>query len=274
MNNLNLPGPLPESLPDQIRYLFTDVDDTLTWNGQLPPEAFSALQQLRDAGIEVIPVTGACYAWCDCMLRTWPIRTIIGENGAFWMMQDDNLQVTSHFRVEEQQRFEHHQQLKAIAAEALETLPFAKITEDSRFRLTDIAFDVGQQHCNSPEEQRQLMDFLDQKAITARLSSIHINIWMGDYDKAGSCLAYLEQHANMNLAEAREQVAFIGDSANDESMFRMFTHTAGVANIARFIPRLDPPPRYIAQGSGGYGFAEFASVLLGTPRDSEGKQAR
>lgn len=262
MTDLNRPGPLPGSLPGQIRYLFTDVDDTLTWNGQLPPETFLALQQLRDAGIEVIPVTGACFAWCDCMLRTWPIRSIIGENGAFWMIQDEQRQVVTHYRIEEQQRLAQHQQLQAIAAEVVDAFPFARLTEDSRFRVTDIAFDIGQQHHNSPAEQQQLMDYLNRKGITARLSSIHINIWMGDYDKAGSSLAYLEQYASMNLDDARQQVAFIGDSANDESMFRMFSHTAGVANIARFIPLLDPPPRYITEGNGGYGFAEFARVLL------------
>ena len=258
----NRPSPLPSRLAKNIRYLFTDVDDTLTWKGQLPAETFLALEQLREAGIEVIPVTGACYAWCDCMLRTWPIRTIIGENGAFWMTKNDRQQVNTQFRLDLSQRTIQHRELTEVAEQALQTFPFAKVTEDSRFRVTDIAFDIGQQHTNSPEQQQQLLDFLRDKPVQARLSSIHINVWMGAYDKANSSLAYLKQHAGISPSQAREQAAFIGDSANDEAMFRMFDHTVGVANIARFIPQLNPPPRFITQASGGHGFAEFARRIL------------
>ncbi|MFA0025991.1 hydrolase, partial [Vibrio sp. 10N.261.49.A5] len=36
-----------------INWVLTDVDDTLTWQGSLPPETLIALQKLRDNGIKV-----------------------------------------------------------------------------------------------------------------------------------------------------------------------------------------------------------------------------
>ena len=65
--------PLPEHLTSEVKILFTDVDDTLTWEGQLPLETFSALYKLREANILVVPVTGGCAGWCDCLIKTWPI---------------------------------------------------------------------------------------------------------------------------------------------------------------------------------------------------------
>ena len=79
------PQPIPKIFPQKTKILFTDVDDTLTWKGRLPHETFTALVKLQEAGIKVIPVTGASAGWCDCMIRTWPIDSIIGENGAFVM---------------------------------------------------------------------------------------------------------------------------------------------------------------------------------------------
>lgn len=46
----------------QADVLFTDVDDTLTTDGQLLPETYLALCRLAAAGIRVIPVTGVAPA--------------------------------------------------------------------------------------------------------------------------------------------------------------------------------------------------------------------
>ncbi|MFP3416087.1 HAD hydrolase family protein, partial [Bacillus sp. SIMBA_074] len=68
--------------------MLTDVDDTLTWQGRLPPEALIALAELERAGVKVVAVTGACAGWCDQMAKMWPLHGVIGENGAFWMRKD------------------------------------------------------------------------------------------------------------------------------------------------------------------------------------------
>ena len=41
-----------------IRYIFTDVDGTITTDGRLELEAYTALHKLKDSGFSVIPVSG------------------------------------------------------------------------------------------------------------------------------------------------------------------------------------------------------------------------
>lgn len=73
----------------QVDWVLTDVDDTLTWEGRLPPETLIALQKLRDSGKKVVAVTGACAGWCDHIAQLWPVDAVLGENGAFIMEKKD-----------------------------------------------------------------------------------------------------------------------------------------------------------------------------------------
>ena len=45
--------------------VFSDIDDTLTTDGQLTPQAYGALDDLRRAGLRVILITGRPAGWCD-----------------------------------------------------------------------------------------------------------------------------------------------------------------------------------------------------------------
>ena len=75
----------------KIDWVLTDVDDTLTWQGQLPPETLIALSKLRDSGKKVVAVTGACAGWCDHIAQLWPVDAVLGENGAFIMEKKKRL---------------------------------------------------------------------------------------------------------------------------------------------------------------------------------------
>jgi len=55
---------------------------------------------------------------------------------------------------------------------------------------------------------------------------------------------------------------FVGDSPNDESMFKQFPVSVGVANIKRFVSRLDYLPGYVTEHEGGFGFVDLSDVLL------------
>ena len=46
-------------------------------------ESRKAMEQLQDAGIKVIPITGRPAGWCDHIARMWPVDGLVGENGAF-----------------------------------------------------------------------------------------------------------------------------------------------------------------------------------------------
>lgn len=249
--------PLPSTLPDDIQVLFTDVDDTLTWQGKLPVETFIALDKLRRKGITVVPVTGASAGWCDCMIRTWPIDYVIGENGSFWMARDAKGKVSFDYSVEAQLRQQHLAQLHQAAAQVNAQFPSINYTPDQAFRFTDIAFDIGQEVKVDPEQAQKALALLHSLGIQAKLSSIHINAWLGDYSKAATALRWLQAQGKYSA----QQCAFIGDSPNDEAMFEHFDYSIGVANIAKFIPKMQHHPRYITQNSGGFGFVELAEVL-------------
>jgi hypothetical protein len=64
---------------------------------------------------------------------------------------------------------------------------------------------------------------------------------------------------------AQEEMIFVGDSPNDVPMFAHFTHSVGVANVRRFLERMDHLPAWVTQNGGGRGFAEMVGVLLDRP---------
>src|SRR5207249_7424318 len=71
----------PRALSSRIRFVLTDVDDTLTDGPRLPAAAYLAIERLQAAGTTVVPVTAAPAGWCDLMCRMWPVGAVIGENG-------------------------------------------------------------------------------------------------------------------------------------------------------------------------------------------------
>src|SRR5688500_18832960 len=71
-----------------LRGVFFDIDDTLTTDGRLTAEAYSAIERLHTAKLLVVPVTGRPAGWCDHIARMWPVDAVVGENGAFYFRYD------------------------------------------------------------------------------------------------------------------------------------------------------------------------------------------
>src|SRR6186713_1710034 len=67
-----------------VKFVFTDIDDTLTDEGLLRPESYAALWKLKEKGLHVIPITGRPAGWCEMIARFWPVDGIVGENGGFY----------------------------------------------------------------------------------------------------------------------------------------------------------------------------------------------
>ena len=77
----------------KIRFVLTDIDDTLTENGRLPAKSYQALESLQQSGLKVIPITGRPAGWCDHIARMWPVDGVVGENGAFYFTYDSVHQI-------------------------------------------------------------------------------------------------------------------------------------------------------------------------------------
>ncbi|MYL23965.1 HAD-IIB family hydrolase [Halomonas alkaliantarctica] len=258
--------PIADSLTS-IRYLLTDVDDTLTTDGRLLPETLAALYRLSDAGIEVIPVTGGCAGWCDQMIRLWPVSAVIGENGAFYFERSSNGKVKTHSWDTAEIQFASQKRLLSIADNAMARVPALRLAKDQAYRLSDVALDHGQDaHGISTEDIDRALTTFREAGANARASSIHINAWFGDYSKQAMAQRLLQQKYDLDTPSIQRHVAFVGDSPNDESLFAYLTHTFGVANIGRWLDRMTYHPRHILAQRGGIGFTELASLLLQAQR--------
>ncbi len=244
--------------------MLTDIDDTLTHDGRLPAVAYAALERLHAKGIGVIPVTGRPAGWCDHIARMWPVDGIVGENGAFYFRYDQSGRTMERVYAQTAaERADNSARLNTIAADVIRSFPGTAIASDQAYREIDVAIDFCEDVPALPLETAYAIakTFHDQGA-QAKVSSIHVNAWFGTHDKLTMALRMLHEVFNLTEADAKRSIAYCGDSPNDAPMFGYFDLGIGVANIAPFLDRIEHPPRYITQGAGGVGFAEFANMIL------------
>ncbi|MDE2209962.1 MAG: HAD-IIB family hydrolase [Betaproteobacteria bacterium] len=264
---MSAPAPL-SSMPDAvrrgIRLVLTDIDDTLSSNGKLTAEAYFALQRLHAAGRVVVPVTGRPAGWCDHIARMWPVDAVVGENGAFYMRYDAGTRrLLRRFVASDAERAAHRARIAAIGAQILKDVPGSALASDQRYRETDLAIDWRE---DVPALPRSAVDrivaLMEAQGMTAKVSSIHVNGWFGDYDKLATTRLLLREAFSIDVDAARDAFVFAGDSPNDAPMFAFFPNAVGVANLRRFLDRIADPPAYITTQDAGAGFAELADFLL------------
>lgn len=248
----------------RVRYLLTDIDDTLTDRGKLPAESYTALWKLHDAGIIVIPVTGRSAGWCDLICRQWPVAAVIGENGAFvFHLEGDRLQILRHPSAPEPHA--NRDRLDEIAREVYVAVPGTRPARDQFSRLYDIAIDFREEPpLLDLDAARSIKHHFEVHGAEARISSIHVNAWFGTYNKLSMAEHYLAEHFSLDIDQADDnrQVVFCGDSPNDEPMFAAFHNSIGVANIVEYAADLKIEPRYVTEAPFAAGFVETALVLL------------
>ena len=249
---------MPPSVRAGAQAVFTDIDDTLTIDGRIPAEAFSALWRAKDAGLPVVLVTGRPAGWCDHLARMWPVAAVVGENGALcFSMQGQRME-----RVYAPREASAAERLAVIEREVLERVPRARIAADQAYREYDLAIDFAEEVSPPLEEAEidKIVAIFAAQGAQAKVSSIHVNGWFGDYDKLSMCRRCSQTFFGRALDP--QKAIYVGDSPNDEPMFAAFPHGVGVANVSDFVPRMRHLPAYITLGSGGAGFAELIDTLL------------
>ena len=255
---------MPEAVRQGIRGVLTDIDDTLSTHGRLTAAAYTALENLRAAGKLVIPITGRPAGWCDHIARMWPVDAVVGENGAFYMHHDDRTRkLVSRFTAGVAERATNRARLEAIGEKILHAVPGTALASDQRYRATDLAIDFCE---DVPPLPRAAIDrivaLMEAEGMTAKVSSIHVNGWFGDYDKLAMTRTLLAEVFAVDLDAERERFVFVGDSPNDAPMFGYFPNSVGVANVIPFLDRIATPPAYVTRGEAGAGFVELAAFLL------------
>ncbi len=244
--------------------VLADIDDTITTAGRLTAAAYSALERLQAAGIRVIPVTGRPAGWCDHIARMWPVDAVVGENGAFWMRYDAGARrLRTVFAGPPAP--DRQDRIDALAAEILAAVPGCALASDQFCRIADLAID----YCEDvaalpPAEVNAIVGRMEAAGMRAKLSSIHVNGWFGDYDKLSTTRRMLSEEFGISLeADAeRERWVFVGDSPNDAPMFGFFPNSVGVANVLDFADRLVAKPAWVTGARAGAGFVELSEALL------------
>ena len=248
----------------QIQYVLTDIDDTLTIDGQLPAIAYDALERLHDTGIKVVPITGRPAGWCDHMARMWPIDGIVGENGAFYFLYHrKQRKMVRRYWESAQTRLQDRIRLDRVRDRILNEVPGALVASDQAYREADLAIDFCEDVPALPMGQVEKIAAIFREAgANAKISSIHVNGWFGNYDKLSMTRVMFREIFEKDLETIKENVIFSGDSPNDEPMFNYFPNAVGVANISQFKDRLSSKPAWVTTKPGGYGFAELVEMLL------------
>jgi HAD superfamily hydrolase (TIGR01484 family) len=254
--------PLAELDPRGVTAVLLDIDDTLTTDGKLTAQAYAALESLQRAGKRVIPVTGRPAGWCDHIARMWPVDAVVGENGAFYFWHAGGKLHRRYFD-DAPARAAKRKALADVTGRILHAVPGCAVAADQAYRETDLAIDFCEDVPALPLEAAERIAALMREAgLTAKVSSIHVNGWFGDYDKLSMTRVLFQERFGRDLGAGNGTVVFAGDSPNDAPMFGFFDRSVGVANVRRFGAALAQPPKFITPSACGAGFAELAAHLL------------
>ena len=269
----------------QITGVFTDIDDTLTTDGAITPDAMQALHDLKSAGYTVIAVTGRPVGWSEPFATAWPVDAIVAENGSVALFKPDFLSknglypsnnmrgvLSKSYQLDSYTRATNYAHMQDVLTRIEREVQGAKRSTDSAGRETDIAIDHSE-FTHLPQAQiDQVVQIMQSEGMQATVSSIHINGWYGDHNKLQGAHWIVRELFDRDLSQEMNRWAYVGDSTNDQLMFEAFENSIGVANIVRFLPELKYLPRYIASSERGAGFVEVSGYLT-TLEASFGKVA-
>jgi len=272
--------PLPAwQPPANLLGIFSDIDDTLTTDGAITPDALAALHDLKAAGLHVIPITGRPVGWSERFAAAWPVDAVVAENGAVALrlessenisenglqrLSDKRLQLSKIYQQDAATRAVNFAAMRAVLEAIERQVPGARRAQDSAGRETDIAIDHSEFTHLPQTTIDRCVGLMREAGMVATVSSIHINGWFGAHNKWEGARWIVRELFGCELSQETARWVYVGDSSNDQIMFEHFGHSVGVANIARFVPQLTHLPRFVTRGERGAGFAELARHLLAT----------
>jgi HAD superfamily hydrolase (TIGR01484 family) len=194
------------------------------------------------------------------------VRAVVGENGAFYFSYDaKQRRMTRAFSDTAETRATNRERLQNIRDEVLAAVDGAAVASDQAYRETDLAIDFSEDVPRLGDAQiDQIVSICRSAGAVAKVSSIHVNTWFGNHNKASMTRQLMREELglNDNSTLAHEVCAFIGDSPNDAEMFAAHKKSIGVANLCDLVDRCEALPTWITQQRSGAGFFEFAQLVL------------
>ena len=252
--------------------VFTDIDDTLTTDGAITPDALAALHALKAAGLAVVAITGRPVGWSAPFAQSWPVDAIVAENGSVLLQitnkkgldgsKDAGQLLSKTYQQDTATRSTNFARMQQVAQRVLREVPGAVLAQDSAGRETDMAVDHSEFTILRADGIAQVVAVMQSEGMHATISSIHINGWFGAHNKLAGARWAVRTLYGRDLDAELDAWVYVGDSTNDQLMFEAFPQSVGVANVRRFQAQLAHLPRYITDGERGAGFAEVAQAVL------------
>ena len=252
----------PEKFYENKKFILLDFDGTLTYHkGLLYPGIIETLQELRER-YQIWIITGRSKGWADMMIHTLPLDGVIGENGAFAYYRDtqrDHIHTWRSPHVDPQ----YKQKLAKLKNMVKSHFRFISFASDQFSREFDLAAVIDEHEEKLTQEQiDELIFWTRQQGAQAVISNIHVNIWFGVYNKAQSVIDLFREIYGVNTLDLCRGSFYIGDSPNDEPMFRLIDASFGVKNVENFLDKLRYPPAYISPNPEGMGALDILKGIL------------
>jgi hypothetical protein len=251
-------------VPRAVVGVFTDIDDTLTTDGAITPDALQALADLKAAGLHVVPITGRPVGWSEPFATSWPVDAIVAENGAVGLQHTATHGLRKLYQQNTATRTANFARMQQVLAHIERTVPGAGRSRDNAGRETDIAIDHSEFTQLTNSTIAEVVGLMRDAGMTATVSSIHINGWFGLHSKLTGARWIVRKLWGRDLDAEIDRWVYVGDSTNDQVMFKHFENSIGVANIRCFESQLTDLPSFITPGERGAGFAQAAHHLLRT----------
>ncbi len=238
-----------------VEIVISDVDDTITKNGKLYPNALQSLWKLKRMGKMIVLLTGGSAGWADVYIRQWPVDAVIAEGGAVILAHGKAGNIVYKFNPMIDPMFPKKKEslMKLTAGLQLSSDQFA--------RLYDIAYDKKQL---TPEEAKTLKGMVQAAGGHWSESSIHINVSFGSFSKRSALLFFLDALFDISAERVKEKGIYLGDSLNDEELFAFMPLSVGMRSVEDNRSSFQFLPKYITSGYGGDGFSEVARSLEDT----------
>ena len=108
----------------------------------------------------------------------------------------------------------------------------------------------------------RIVKIFERHGAHAKVSSIHVNGWFGDYDKLTTSRQMMRELFGVDIEARRDRYVFSGEFAQRCADVRLLPQRGGRGQRARLRRRHGPPAALDHHGAVGAGFVELARALI------------
>ncbi len=224
------------------KIIFSDFDGTLTYKESLSPIFFDVLSLLESKKTPLVIVTGRSLSWGHFLLTHFPFLTDVIVEGGGAIVSRNGKFISEECLIEASEV----KRLADFCNDFTAKFPTIPLSVDSFGRKTDRAIELHD--LQDGVLFKHIEEFLHDQNINFSTSNVHLNFWCGEMSKYKAVQHFLKLKG-LNSDDG----VFFGDSLNDQTMFKSFKNSVGVANISAVIDRLEFKPTTILTGEDNVG---------------------